>query len=419
MKHARLIDSFSQNAFSDVMLSFETSNKRTETKSIFTDAFSKACGEINDASPAFPMGQVFEAGVLREICHLTGSDYSSCVTLAVARTATSEMVSATIIGPNILRTVNRRLQIAGLLITVSRFELAKMVLRETAHLDLSPLQRYEREILQFTISNRYDGGAGSNDCFVALQSIIKVGIPATKIVEAAALAVVWHLKTGEISVDLSDWFIRAAEQVILERTHLSAEASSSWYRAYAMVPAAKQDRAATRAAMESAKHFANEAIRERGPEYATNYLKTYYESSIKEHLYVSRDLDQAIEAGKMLVDLDPMWSESWAELGEVYRKAGKHNDAEQCYQKAVTLGAPYFLMHSYQHSCSLLSLGLVDDALRAMARLVEVDPSNSSAVVMGYKYSRQHNSPLQPFFVRCLDAMTAKLSQSQRDFLSA
>lgn len=409
---------FQENAFSDVLLDFSVSAQNSSTENIFTKAFCQALAEINDESPTFPMGQVFEKGVLKEISFLTSRSYTDVVArcFPLQKTQPEQLIAGEISSTQ--GSENSEIQHAGALINVSRFELAKTKIAKVRQRKLSPIQSYETQILRFIISNRFEGGLNSNDIFANLRTIVKSqSIPATKVVEAAALAVVWHLKTGEIRNDLAEWFTATAKTLLDRDPGVSPEARSSWYRAYAMVPAATKDISATRDAMESAKRFAYEAIQARGPAYAANYLKTYYESSIKEHLYVSGDIDQALDAACKLVELDPEWSESWAELGEVYEKRGEIEAAEKAYARAMSLGAPYYLVHVYQHACCLLQIDQVEEGLASMVDLSELDPTNRSAVVVGFKYAQKHNSRHKDFFANKLRAITPDLNVVQRKFL--
>ncbi|MFY4695268.1 hypothetical protein [Burkholderia glumae] len=411
---------YRDNAFSDVLLGFAVSDPNRGSSNIFSDAFGRAVLDIDSSTPTFPMGQVFEIGVLKEIELLASKSASkyaerpSAHQISILQKLEQREFPAGL-------SINEQIQYTAALLNVSRFDAGQTLIERLHSTELASDQAYEVGILQFILSNRHHGGVGSEAAFSKLRALIrKVQVPATKIVEAAALAVVWHLKTGEISEETANWFRAAAETLISDGgAVVSPEAKSSWYRAFAMVPAAKKDIVQTREIMASARIHALEAIEARGQVFARNYLKTYYESSVKEHLYVSSDLDRALEAADRLVELDPHWSESWYERGEVYQRRGEFEKAEKQYDVAVSLGAPYYLMHAYQRACCRLRSGRIDEGLHDLIDLLSLDSTNRSAVVVGYKYAQATSSPMSPYFVEKLSATLSKLSASQKTFLES
>ncbi len=113
-----------------------------------------------------------------------------------------------------------------------------------------------------------------------------------------------------------------------------------------MIPAGRGQALQTRHYMQRAREAAEEVISRRPRRHEMNFIKTYHESAIKEHLYVTGDFEKAKEAGNALIALDAGWAPSYAELAEVYQKSGDQQRAAELYEQALaTLGPPYVGHH--------------------------------------------------------------------------
>ena len=268
------------------------------------------------------------------------------------------------------------------------------------------------------LSNRADGGRDSAGCFQRMREAIEAGaVPADEVLDASAHAIVWYLKTGEVDAALLRWFVKAGLDAA--RQGVSPVARSSWYRAYAMIPAERRDAAQTRAVMERAHDDAKAAIAACDDAGTHNLLKTYLESSLKEYLYVHRDLDAAKQMGLSLIKLDPEWAPSYGELADVYEKAGDHATVAQLLERALDLGAPYRLFHAYRLAHARGRLGDHDGALGLLAEILEIDPTAVSACLVGYKQARAIGHATAPRFAEALTALEPTLAPAHRDYLEA
>jgi hypothetical protein len=320
------------------------------------DLFSRACVEQYAATDpnhfGYRFAQVFETDVLWEVTRLAGADFESVTDLD--ERPTPQLV---VLGESIDRVVGRdgarglntvhMVNAAAALISISRFAVANRVLDVAAARAGTPREAFEIAMLRFVSCNRVADGASIQRAFADMRRAIETGeLPHDRAMDACAQAVVWYLKNKAISEDEFAWFSAYGNALAAEPAALGAATRSSWYRAWAMVPAVEGDRAATRDAMQQARAAADEAVAASTGAYETHLVKTYYESSLKEHMYVSRDLALAEEAGQALIDLDPVWAPSHGELGEAYAFFGQPEKAAQLYETAIHLGPPYVAYHT-------------------------------------------------------------------------
>jgi tetratricopeptide (TPR) repeat protein len=129
-----------------------------------------------------------------------------------------------------------------------------------------------------------------------------------------------------------------------------------------------------------------------------NFLKTYYESAIKEHMYLTGDYDRAQEAGDALIALDPVWPPSYAEVAEVHRKFGDTERAAGLFEKAAALGPPYVGHHMAAAARCHEALGNDERAIGHYLALAEIAPLSESIAAAGLRLAEKLSHPARARF---------------------
>lgn len=356
------------------------------------DLFSRACAEqfldCDFARFGYLFAQVFEANVVTEIALLAGLPHEELDELRhrptpeVARLADLVAQAADL---SVVELVN----VAAALISVSRFSLASSVLAQATRRTTTAREMFEVAMLQFIVANRIDDLAGSSSAFLEMRRAIESAqLPPDRVLDAATQAVVWFMKRKELPESEFVWYLDAGRRIAAGSAADPASVSS-WYRALAMVPAAKGHATLTRRYMEMA-HDAAAATTERRPRaYESHLVKTYYESTVKEHMYVTKDFDKAEAAGHALIALDPVWAPSHGELAEAYLRFGRVREAAVAYDAAVALGPPYYGHHLVRAAEAHAASGNNERALELHLELSRFEPGNPTMLVRGLDVARQ------------------------------
>lgn len=328
------------NAFEDMLLRLELPSDKP------ADSFSKAIAEICERrdihTPDYRLTQVFEPSVLEEVALLRSVDPAAAASLDYAPSARMENLAAEVaaIGD---RNAAQLISLAYLLVSISRFTLAGKVLEAARTRTRSEWDDFELAFLAFVIDNRGVGGANSVTHFGEIRRAAESKkVPPNSLLGACTQAIVWFLKgCGPDGSDLR-WFVNKGSELVADRnTSVSAGARSSWYRGIAMLPARFGGVTKTRVLMRQAREEARSVLESSDHASDVHLLKTYLESTLKEHMYVNPDLAVAEKTGHELIALDPQWGPSWAELGEAYARFGKANEAAEAFDNAVRLGSPW------------------------------------------------------------------------------
>lgn len=362
--------------------------------------------------------QVFEPYVLTEIAELEGTTPELLEALEVGSTPEIDMLRQRIAERQSLSPVEA-VNTAAALISISRFALAELLLNAAEQARTDHRDKFEIAMLWFVIHNRraeYDLMAAD---LLEMRRLIETGpLHGERKLDAASQAIVWHLKAKVLSATDFEWFLDLGRQ-IAETGLVDDGALSSWYRAVAMVPAAKGDKDATRKIMLAARKTADNAMKSRLNAYETHFLKTYHESSIKEHMYVSRDYAAAVAEGEALVRLDPAWSVSYGEVGEVHRHFGAPDAAAEYFQAAARQGPPYLSHHLFCAAQCHEAAGNLEEAMRIYHQLLVHSPENPSVIVAGTRLARRTSDPRQSEFMHRIDALPKPLSQRHLEFLES
>lgn len=385
------------------------------------DIFSQACVEQFHSRPKQTYGylfaQVFEPYVLKEVSQIEGVEYEEVESLAYGGGEPLTIIKDLLANRSELSPVEA-INLAAALISISRFSLSKAVLDGIAGRCSADRDRFEATMLHFVIANRLADKAGMSKRLAELRQLIQRGnLPPDRAIGAASQAIVWHMKSNVLSDESYQWFLNLGQNLSRPSAGVESGSLSSWYRAVAMVPAAKGDKESTREFMLAARKAAEIAIVTRPRAYETHFIKTYHESSLKEHMYVTRDRNSAIREGEALVALDPVWAPSYGELAEVYRFFGENRQAAELFERAGRLGPPYVGHHLFSAAQSYEADGASNEALVLYQELLAFAPKNASVVVAGFKLAQLLGDDVIVLFGDALEKMRPQLSKDHLAYL--
>jgi tetratricopeptide (TPR) repeat protein len=363
-----------RNSFQEAILGLSYSDD------LVADIFSRGCvdsyRECDRQSLGYAFTQIFEPDVLAEVCLLQGLSYESVATVRHQPTPEIRGLASWIGNAGGLCTIEL-INLASALVSISRFDVAQRVMKLAADRSSTSRERFEIAWLQFLVSNRCNDGRRSSESFHVMQVEAEAGtIPDARVLDMCTQAVVWYLKRKEVSRDLFAWAVKRGNSVTRNANALDPATVSAWYRGIAMLPAARRDSSMTRRCMEIAHNAAETSLQHSSHAASANALKTYHESTLKEHLYVTRDADRAEAAGQALIELDPMWSPSYGELAEVYEAFGRMNLAAEMYERAANLGPPYVRHHLFRAGKCRATINEYDRAADHYSVLLGLAPLN-------------------------------------------
>ncbi|MFI6080787.1 hypothetical protein ACIBBB_07390 [Streptomyces sp. NPDC051217] len=378
-----------RNAFQRTMVGLECVTDGTPRPDIFSQASVEAFEHTDWEQFGYRFTQVFEPSVLQEVAVLEGIPHDDLAQLRHRPTAALRRLGDLVDEHAELAFVEQ-VNLASVLINLARHDLAETVLSKATARASGNRERFEAAWLEFMISNRREDGRSSAPAFAAMrQAITAGGVPLHRTLDACTQAVVWHLKRQEVSAADFHWSVRVGNAIATRQADLDSSGLSSWYRGLAMLPAARGLPKQTRAYMEAAKSAAEQTIRSHASRaYELNLLKTYHESALKEHMYVTKDRDRAIEAGRALIDLDPAWSVSYGELAEAFRRFGSPREAAELYDTAAATGPPYVGHHLLMAASCWEETGEPEAALADYLTLAELVPGNAEVLSRGARCAR-------------------------------
>ncbi|WP_326782478.1 hypothetical protein OG481_31510 [Streptomyces longwoodensis] len=396
---------FNRNAFHTTLLGLEY----TESGQQPADIFSRACVESFQSSDWTRFGyrftQVFEDAVLQETAILEGVPYDDLAGLRHRPTQAMRRLGDALDNRMDLSFVER-LNLASALTSVTRLDLADTVLTEAMPLARSNRERFEAAWLAFILANRRDDGARSAAAFAAMREAIGSGdVPTGRALDACTQAVVWYLKRKDVTEDDFAWSVKVGNALAGRAGIRDASTVSAWYRGLAMLPAARGMSGKTRSYMESARVAAEESVKRSSQAYELNLIKTYHESSLKEHMYVTKDVDAAIAAGQALIELDPAWSISYGELAEAHLRFGHPRQAAELYDKAVASGPPYVGHHLLQAATCWEKADTPQAALTRYEYLAALTPKNAEVLTRGLDCARRLSHSSLDTFTQALERL--------------
>lgn len=396
--------SFARNSFAEAMLGLDPSGEHP------VDLFSRSCADTfasfeSGCGFPYPFTQVFEPDVLREVALLQGLSQSAVENLEYRPTPAARRLAdlaAAAAGSDVVHLVG----VASALVSISRFDLAARPVGEARERARTARERFEVAWLELLVSNRRDGGAGSPAAFDVMRTEAgRGGIPEGRVLDVCTQAVVWYLKRREVRKEQFRWAFRTGRE-LAGRPSVDAGTASAWYRGVAMFPAARGDAAMTRRCMQRAHDSATEAMAASPHAYTANAVKTYYESTLKEHMHVSHDADAAIAAGLALVDLDPAWAPSHGELADAYAWFGLQEQAAAGFERAAQVGPPYVGHHLVRAARCRAAIGDWDAATDHYLTLLGLAPDSGAVRAEGGEAARRASTQRSAAFAEALAGRT-------------
>lgn len=367
-----------RNTFQQTMLGLEYYTAPGTSADLFAQATVQQWQESDPDRYGYLFAQVFESDVLRELSLLEGHSFVAVDTMRLTPTDSMRRLREALDDSERLPPVHA-LNTAAALLSVSRFGAVVPLLRSLEARATEPRGAFEVAMLKFVLSNRAEDGAGSPAAFATMRTAIASGkVPPDRALDACTQAVVWHLKRKEVTRTQFDWYLAAGGRLVESLCGLDSAAVSSWYRALAMVPAASGDATTTREYMSRARDAAEQTLGMRPRPYELHLLKTYHESSMKEHMFVTKDPEKAMAAGQALLALDPSWSPSYGEVAEAHRFFGDPRSAAEQYERAAEVGPPYVAHHLVSAASCWQAIGDDERAAAAYMRLAHLVPARTS-----------------------------------------
>ncbi len=363
--------------------------------------------------------QVFEPFVLREIARMENLPLHDLENFKVGDGEVVNQIRDLLANWDQL-TVIQALNLASILIGFSRFERSKKLLSDLKGKITQPRDEFEYVSLWFIIHNRLGNTQEMGEDLLAMRRLIEVGgIPPERALDAAVQAVVWYFKEKVISESAYSWFEALGTRICATESSVRDTSQSSWYRAIAMAPAANNDPQKTQQYMDLAREKAEGAINDLKSPYEAHLLKTYYESTIKQHMYLTRDLELAEASARALIKLDPVWSPSYGALAQVERHFGKPHLAAKLFLKAAEIGAPYVGHHYFDAAQAFEKAEDYQHAMEIYEMLFDAFSEEHSVIVAGYKLSSWYDRSQKEKFAKALDAIQGDLSPKYRAYLAA
>jgi tetratricopeptide (TPR) repeat protein len=288
------------------------------------------------------------------------------------------------------------------LATLARYKLARLLITDIDYEKLSTNWKLHYLFCDFCIDNRLEGSKRSEAIFAKVKEFMENGKVNNRLTALfVSQYIVWSLKSLHLTKIKDYMYSQAIQLVDTLEDEVSKEINltnnylvlSGFYRAIAMIPAKDFNKQKTRSYMEKSLEYAERIIpRNIFEEYnKKNLLKTYYESTIKEYIYLHSNLDVALENALKMLEVEPNWSISWQQLGEIYIKRNDFALALDAYTKAYNIGIPRKIESLFYIAYCHSELGDIQKAIELFIEIVSIDKKNISSVINGYNLSKQHN----------------------------
>ncbi|MDX8360675.1 hypothetical protein [Cytobacillus sp. IB215316] len=382
------------------------------------------CRTIEHEIP-FHLGQVLEPSTLVEVSRVTQLPLEKILKLDYETSGFMRDIKDNISNMSSLSSIEK-LILSYRLTYIARYDLAISIFSSINIDDLVVQNKIQYYFLKFILQNRQNQNQHEKE-FTKMMELFEVHtLPESQILMVCSNAIVWKLKAKSIGEKLFNWFVeyglKTAESLGEGRDFKEHIALSQFYRAYAMIPAEDLLINETRKEMEKSLYFANLAVPKNSwQEYRkSDAIKTIYESELKEHLYVSKNLQAAEKAGRNLLSLDPNWSISYHEVAEVFLASNQVEKALEMFEKSLHVGLPRLIFTQYMIGHCLGTLKREEEAIDAFVKTLKLDTYNISAGINGYNFAKKLNHHTEGIFKSFLDKWEEKgvLEAKHKEFIN-
>ncbi|WLR41710.1 tetratricopeptide repeat protein [Bacillus carboniphilus] len=372
----------------------------------------------------FHLGQVLEPSTLIEASKVIPIDTRHLMNLEYETDGPMLKIKQEIENSSSLSSLER-LILSYRLTYLARFDLAASMHSLVDINKLTAEEQIRHYLLKFVLLNRQDQTNNVEE-FTKMKNLFESHLlPNYLFLTIASNAIVWELKKKSIGESLFNWFVEKGFNIVDDmgdgKTFTDHIALSQFFRAYAMIPAESLKINETREAMKKSLYFAELADPKNDwEEYRkSDAIKTIYESEIKEHIFVSKNLEEAEKSGHHLLKLDPNWSISYHEMADVYFAKNEIEKALNMFEKSLEVGLPRLVFTQYMIGYCLGTLQREEEAIEAFKKTLNLDPNNISSGINGYNLARKMNHSTEGYFKSILDEWTHKgiLNEEHKEYI--
>jgi tetratricopeptide (TPR) repeat protein len=352
----------------------------------------------------YTLGQTLELGIIDEISLYTKISAENLETLHYQSDGPIVLLQDMLIHSHSLTPI-QQLNFCYALTAIARYATASDLFKKIPFDALNPREKLYYYFLSITLFQTFEINEevtkSANEIKTLLQSF---SFNDNDIIASAALSIISFAKNFFGNKEIISWFIQYAEKPIERLMHSSETKDlailSGYYRAFAMLPASQKNKIATCEAMSTARHYAASITPQSPLEHAVKdyYLRSCYQSWVKEHLYIYQDVEQAQKYADQLIDFDAYWSISYIEAAECYLQGKNYQQALALYQHAKTLGLPRLVYSQYMVAYCHELLEQIDSALTEYKNTLALDAGNVSAAVNGFLLAKKHRHTLKTYF---------------------
>jgi tetratricopeptide (TPR) repeat protein len=365
-------DQPTSNAFQDFLLTLRPPSDLAGAD-LWTQGTVDALQSRNPDGHHFPFVQLFEAHVVDEVALLSGADPALAAVLGLENASPWASSLRQEFDSRQDLSGARAVNLAYVLISISRSAMAEGVLAELSSRALSPIDRLECLFAQWLTDNRRSG-TRSRPLFSAMRDLISnERIPDERQIEVCTQAAVWFAKRKDVSERDLAWFLVRGEDIVsrlASQPHPPPTVLSSWYRGIAMLQPEDVGGRDVSTLMRRAAEMLDGADESRI--HARIIRRTFLQSTLKQYCYSTPDADRAAAAADELIASDRTWSENWADVAQMHMRFGHPEAALDALDRAVTLGPPYVRFHLRSSAALYASLGRREEATARYLALADI-----------------------------------------------
>lgn len=360
----------------------------------------------------YPIPQLLEPAVLLEVSKYSNIPLDNLKRLDYKSTGSIKKIQNMLKNEDDINSVEK-LNLSYSLASILRYEESLRVLTNININTLNKATKFYYLVLRLMIKNRLTPSQSlTEDLSLIKVTLEEMKMPEQQTILASNIAIVWEIKANLVGNKIFKWFLEKgleAQKNIQPDGFWNLLCKSSFHRAIAMLPAQEGKKNQTRKEMEQAYDLLQVATPNNELEY---YIKkevilATLQSKFKEMSYVAQDYAKAEKAGFKLIKEEPNWSLYYQDMGKFYLENKKIKKALSMYKKARDIGAPRTVLTNYQIGVCFAKMNQIDESLNEFERVLEMDPTNYSAVKMGIQIAQQTKHKklkyFQDFFYKLYD----------------